>query len=390
MYEAVSLTLTKDQIINHWEQEVKSPGSSDSLTTYSNVTIQDYKDSDDILAALLPGGSSLKEKVALLYLLGGHSKIIPNLFLSGETFPNTDALTMIVNMSPDKKHGLLSEVKYPTAPGEHDGLPKIGAEEIGDMTVTIPVVRAIAACLINSQPVLVHCSSGKDRSPLIVTLALMVLYNASAEDAYRFVQIKRPIVGTRDEHQSAYWNIITDFEQNHLSTLREEALGWGQSAPDHKQLIKEAQEAATEAQASIDEDSNYATSGSESGDLGTNLYSSPVGERDKPTSGLPAKPESTRNWCATFGLAVPGAVLLTLSGLASTLAVRAAQSTELALVPFKLSDFFNVQSQVAAFCNTPLGYVAIVACAVAGLAFCYQAYQASQASQETELGSGLQ
>ena len=96
------------------------------------------------------------------------------------------------------------------------------------------------------------------------------------------------------------------------------------------------------------------------------------------------RPELTRNWCATLDLAIPGAVLLTLSGLASALAVRAAQSAELASDPFifKLSDFFNGQSQVAAFCNTPLGYVAIGLCAVAGIAVLYAAYQQTSSSPQ--------
>jgi hypothetical protein len=114
-----------------------------------------------------------------------------------------------------------------------------------------------------------------------------------------------------------------------------------------------------------------------------------VGSTQTTLSDFSSKTESTRNWCATFGLAAPGAVLLTLSGLASTLAVRAAQSTELASVPFKLSDFFNGQSQVAAFCNTPLGYVAIGVCAVAGALMLYAAYQQTSPSQGSERSQEL-
>jgi hypothetical protein len=444
MYEAKALTLRKDQIINHWQQEARAPGSSDLLTTYSNVTIQDCTPSGDremLPDVLLDGtddasGPLLHQLNSLTnFFLANWSKILPNLFLGPvEGTPSSEPAAMIVNIHPPTNRKQVElrdgEVRYPNALNS-EGKPKIGAEEIGDMSVTIPVVKAIVACLLSNKPVWVHCSSGKDRSPIIVTLALMVLYNASAEDAYRFVEIERPIVGTRAPHQRAYWNIITDFEQNTLSHLQSEIANWRDSPPDHSQLIQEAQAAAAEAQASIDareqsrpsappeqpgpirqnqtplmaagetglgdlalnnEDPSYAApSGFESADQTTNPYSSPVGEGNEPTSGPSPKLGSTRNWCATLSLAVPGAVLITLSGLASTLAVRAAQSTELAPVPFifKLSDFFNGQSQVAAFCYTPLGCVAIGVCALVGAAMLYAAYQQTSPSQGSERSQEL-
>jgi hypothetical protein len=426
MYEAKALTLRKDQIINHWQQEARAPGSSDLLTTYSNVTIQDCTPSGDremLPDVLLDGtddasGPLLHQLNSLTnFFLANWSKILPNLFLGPvEGTPSSEPAAMIVNIHPPTNRKQVElrdgEVRYPNALNS-EGKPKIGAEEIGDMSVTIPVVKAIVACLLSNKPVWVHCSSGKDRSPIIVTLALMVLYNASAEDAYRFVEIERPIVGTRAPHQRAYWNIITDFEQNTLSHLQSEIANWRDSPPDHSQLIQEAQAAAAEAQASIDareqsrpsalerglgglgSDSNFDNSSNDSDSVAggnhstADLPATMVGSTQTTLSDFSSKTESTRNWCATFGLAAPGAVLLTLSGLASTLAVRAAQSTELASVPFKLSDFFNGQSQVAAFCNTPLGYVAIGVCAVAGALMLYAAYQQTSPSQGSERSQEL-
>lgn len=266
--------VTKEQVIDYW-QKVSEGESSDFLNSYSDVTIEDSplgKDIDIMLFLLLGRTTELKlseaanpaleirSAVLLLNDLNGYfptnwSKILPNLFLGPvEGEPSLKPAAMIVNIHPPENREVTElkdgEVRYPNALNS-EGRPRIGAEEIADMTVTGPVIKAIAACLLNNKPVWVHCSSGKDRSPIIVTLALMVLYNTSAENAYRFVQIKRPVVGTTSKHQKKYWDFIEDFESNSLSALRSEIVGWRDSPPVHEQLIQEAQAAAAAAQARI-------------------------------------------------------------------------------------------------------------------------------------------
>jgi dual specificity protein phosphatase-like protein len=84
---------------------------------------------------------------------------------------------------------------YPPA-DEIDGLtylkcPLVDEEEVPDPAVTLPLAGLVAGLLREQHQALVHCTFGRNRSGLLVTLIVRDLLGISGEEALRYVQARR-------------------------------------------------------------------------------------------------------------------------------------------------------------------------------------------------------